>query len=419
MALLTGVILARSGMPLTAIALYEFLFYLSNLASFFWINGGRNALLAAWGGSSVATRHGLPNGTLGFFLLAGLLAGGGIWLGRFWLMEWAPGGVTDVHFIQMALLTGLTVPASLGETWLLLDKRLPKLLRLSLLTQLATLLAVLLPLTMGGDITDILKSLILLQGARLLWLLHDLRDRSAPESRTRAWKPAKDFSLFSAPFLGHAILGGLMDYVDGALVLHLFPDPDQFALYRYGARELPLSMLLVSGVVTALAPRMKDNPAETMQRLIHHQVRLSHWLFPGACLLALVSPLLFRMVYGDAFSGASTIFNIYLLILPSRILMPQTILYGHGNSLTLMGIGAVEVLLNAILSILLAQSLGVAGIAWATVFAFGIGKILMMAFVKHRYGLLPNHYISVRIFFLYTLLLLLCHAAGSIIDLGS
>jgi len=130
-ALLTGVLLARSGMPMPTIALYEFLFFLSNLVSFFWINGGRNAVLAAWAADTSPEEGGFPPGTLGLFLLAGVLAGAVIWAGTPWFRDWAPESASDAHFGWLALLTFLSIPASLTETWLLLDRRHPELLQIS------------------------------------------------------------------------------------------------------------------------------------------------------------------------------------------------------------------------------------------------------------------------------------------------
>lgn len=418
-ALLTGVLLARSGMPMPTIALYEFLFFLSNLVSFFWINGGRNAVLAAWAADTSPEEGGFPPGTLGLFLLAGVLAGAVIWAGTPWFRDWAPESASDAHFGWLALLTFLSIPASLTETWLLLDRRHPELLQISALSQVATLIAVALPLALGYDLAAILAGLTLLQGIRLVWLLRDLRI-SARGNLLRA-SPAwtMPFVWFSLPFIGHAVLGGLMDYVDGALVLRLFPDPDQFALFRYGAKEVPLSMLLVSGVVTALVPRIREDLPGTLVRMREHQVKLSHWLFPVSCILALVSPLLFRSVYGEAFTRAATIFNIYLLVLPSRILMPQTILYGQGHREALLAIGALEVLANAALSVLLAKHLGIGGIAWATVIAFSLGKVLMIVYVRFRTGIPASHYVSWPIFAAYTLLITFCYMAGEMLHFGS
>ena len=42
---LIGILLAKSGLPTTEIAIYEAFLFFSNMASFFWIGGGQNALL--------------------------------------------------------------------------------------------------------------------------------------------------------------------------------------------------------------------------------------------------------------------------------------------------------------------------------------------------------------------------------------
>lgn len=411
--------LARSGVSIATIALYEFLFFLSNLASFFWINGGRNAVLAAWKANDITSARELPPGTLGLYFLAGALAGGAIWLGSPWFMDWAPESANTSHFALLATLTFLTIPGSLGETWLLLDRRYATLLRLSTLTQAATLAAVALPLALGYDLTVILAGLVMMQAFRVLWLVWDLKAVTSTQEVRTAWAGASAFLWFALPYLGHAILGGLMDYVDSALILNLFPDPTQFALFRYGAREVPLSMLLVGGVVTALVPGVREDLAGTLARIRENMIKLSHWLFPASCLLALASPLLFHAVYGEPFMKAAIFFNIYLLVLPSRILMPQIILYGQGHRRALLAIGGLEVLTNAVLSVFLAQFTGISGIVWATVIAFALGKLLMIAYVRHRTNIPSSRYVPWRLFTVYTFLLLLSFTIGDILHFGS
>lgn len=417
-ALLTGIMLARSGASMTTIALYEFLFFLSNLSSFFWVNGGRNAVLAIWKSDEGTSARGLPPGTLGLYLLAGVLSGAAIWFGKPLLQAWIPESATHAHFAWIAILTLLSIPASLGETWLLLERRFNSILLLSTFTQAATFGAVALPLALGYDLTLILAGLALLQAIRFIWLINDLGISSLGSWTKACGTDTLPFLWFAFPFIGHALLGGLMDFVDSALVLRLFPDPEQFALFRYGAREVPLSMLLVSGVVTALVPRLREDLTGTLARMREQQVKLSHWLFPASCLLALASPLLFRSVYGEPFSQSAMFFNIYLLILPSRILMPQTILYGQGHRRALLAIGGLEVLTNGVLSVLLAKLVGISGILWATVIAFSLGKLLMILFVRYRTGISSSQYISWRIFAVYTILLLLSFTAGHYLHFG-
>jgi O-antigen/teichoic acid export membrane protein len=94
--------------------------------------------------------------------------------------------------------------------------------------------------------------------------------------------------------------------------------------------------------------------------------RLMHFLFPLTALLLLVSKPLFPVVFNSAFSESATVFNIYLLLVISRLLMPQTILNGLKLTRQIMVAAFFELVLNVALSLFLLAVWGIAGIAFAT-----------------------------------------------------
>jgi len=65
------------------------------------------------------------------------------------------------------------------------------------------------------------------------------------------------------------------------------------------------------------------------QEKIRHNIQnLGSWLFPLSGIMMIVSHRVFPVIFNVNFSGSATIFNIYLLLIVSRLLFPQIILIG-------------------------------------------------------------------------------------------
>jgi O-antigen/teichoic acid export membrane protein len=117
----------------------------------------------------------------------------------------------------------------------------------------------------------------------------------------------------------------------------------------------------------------------------------------------LASPWLFATVYGEVFRESAAVFNVYLLVLSSRIILPQTILYGYQKGSVLMLITGLELIFNVVLSLILVQYWGLTGIAWATVVAFLLGKGLMILYNWKKLTLSPLRYLPIRHFLVFNI----------------
>ncbi len=376
-ALLIGIILVRGGLPLELVALYEMLFFISNLASYFWINGGKKAILSIWEEEWLPSASSFFGRMTLYFTLAGIFTYLLLMLCKPLILHFT--SFDDLpYFGWIALLTLFTIPGSLVDYYYLLTRRYACIVRYSIVTNALTLLCVMTPLWAGAALELIIMGLAVLAFLKFAWLIYLVLNPGIRKS-SKVHVP-EGFVWISLPFIGHAALDGFMDYVDGFIVLRLFKDANDFAIFRYGARELPFSMLLVAGVVAALIPRLRKSREEGLDVLKREHIRLSNWLYPVSIALMLSSPFLFTWVYGEAFSGSATVFNVYLLVLGSRILMPQALLYSHKKGMALFYILLIEIGLNIGLSILLAQLIGLPGIALATVIAYLAGKALMVGY---------------------------------------
>ena len=119
----------------------------------------------------------------------------------------------------------------------------------------------------------------------------------------------------------------------------------------------------------------------------------------------LVSPYIFELVYSDEYLVSAFIFNIYLLIICSRILLPQIIFYAKHNNNLLMVVAFVEFIINIGLSLYLMQYYGLYGIAFATVVAFLIQKLILIIYGWKVYKISLAEYIHVSKYILYSIAL--------------
>jgi O-antigen/teichoic acid export membrane protein len=212
------------------------------------------------------------------------------------------------------------------------------------------------------------------------------------------------FFLFGFPLIVHVLLGGGMEYVDGYLV-NTFFDRADFTFFRYGARELPINTIFISAMASAFIPMAVLDLKQSLEKIKIRISRLMHFLFPVSISLMLLSPYLFSKIYSEEYLVSAQIFNIYLLVICSRILLPQVVIYAkHRNSL-LMLVSAFEFAINIGLSLYLMKDYGLYGIAFATVIAYFIQKIILVVYNFLVLKIPLSDYINVPQYLAYTFLL--------------
>ena len=138
-----------------------------------------------------------------------------------------------------------------------------------------------------------------------------------------------------------------------------------------------------------------------------------HVLFPLSIVLILVSPFIYTYVYSNEFIASAQLFNIYLLILITRILLPQVVMYAKQRNGALLGMTFVELIINVSLSIWWSQSIGLAGIAYATVFANIAHSLMMIIYNKVNLEVSPTSYIPFKTYSVYVFLIIGAYLVSS------
>jgi O-antigen/teichoic acid export membrane protein len=385
--------LAWSGVPIEWIAGYEWFLFVANLFSFALVNGGKKAILNSVSvdgnsGGLIRNAFAVFNGAGVILALLFLLTSG------FFLQ--LPEDFEDFNYtLPLALYIFLLVSSSTLDFFLLVQKKYKWIVGQSLFFNGALVAVVIIPIFWGADLSSVfwlMNAVLGLQWTVTVFLVIGTK-------RTPSSFVMKEF-LYSAllPLSLFALLGGMTQFVDGYLVAFLNESAADFALYRYGARELPLSAFLAGGISAALIPAVRADKQGGLERMGSELAVLYKQLFPLTIGLMLVSPFLFPLVFTEDFAASAGFFNIYLLLISSRLLLPQVFLIAARKNKVLLLAGGVEVTANVVLSLIFFQFWGIYGIAWATIFAYLASKLIMSWYAVYSLGIpasglmIPNKY---------------------------
>ncbi len=116
-----------------------------------------------------------------------------------------------------------------------------------------------------------------------------------------------------------ALLSGGVEYINFWLVKQHYNDTD-FLIYRYGAREIPFSALLAYSLSASLTAQIRIQNLSTQQ--INQKItQLIHLTFPISIVLLVLSKPLFQLLYGQSLYLAYQVFDIFLLLNISRVML--------------------------------------------------------------------------------------------------
>lgn len=109
----------------------------------------------------------------------------------------------------------------------------------------------------------------------------------------------------------------------------------------------------------------------------------------------LLSPILFPIVFNPDFKESAYIFNIFTLLLSSRILLPQVVVMAKQKNYFLTLSALVELATLAALSWWWGQEYGLQGIAWAAVVSFALERTILLFYTWKYLGIPPKKYIHI------------------------
>ncbi len=400
----TGIVLARSGMALNEIGLYESLLFLSTATGFFWVNGLGNSLTSRFNPSNERESAESVSATFGLVLTGSFLISALLWIFRSPLYSITGPEAASV-FGWFCLFTFFNNTAFLNETLLLLRRRGSTLIAYGLLNFCLHIGGAVWIILSGKGVESLIQLLLALAILKNILLVVQLY-----RMNTVLPKLSTTFNLgkLAFPLILSMLISGSSEMIDGFLVGH-FLGNEAFALFRYGARELPLSGILAAAMSQAMVARFAAEgiTREGLMTLKKESTALMHVVFPVSILLILLSSWIYPLVFSPAFLESASVFNIYALLVISRMVFPQTLVLALQRHDVIFRISIIELSINIVSSVILMRWFGMEGIAFGTVIAFMAEKCLLYFYVKKQSGIRLTDLLPIKTWLMYTLLLLL------------
>ncbi len=308
----------------------------------------------------------------------------------------------DADLFQMfALVVFLNTPTYIADYIFYLKGKYKSLIIWGVFSFAAHIILLCVPLYMRQTLNLAINLLVILSMIKFNYTLILLMKYAIVSFHTRL---IQEFMRKVLPFLFSILLAGSMDYINSYIVEFYFT-PVDFAIFRYGAKELPIFLILANSLSNIYSGEIANynkngNLAEGLAKLKASSTRLMRWLFPATIFLMLVSKYFFELAYNKDLIQGYKIFNIYLLLIVSRMLFPQTVVMGLMKNRIFYLVSSNYLIINCILSFWFIGIWGIEGIAYATVISFMIEKILLIIYCKME-GVDVRKYTSLYEYLLY------------------
>ncbi|MBK8348295.1 MAG: polysaccharide biosynthesis C-terminal domain-containing protein [Saprospiraceae bacterium] len=399
---LISIVMVRSAISQDDIGHYEIWIFIITSMSFFWSAGIKNAFLSWYPSLSGPGKDSFPVLVFGLLLTLGIVCSIVLAIFHSAIVSLFT-DMTTLPFRWLgSVLLLVSVPLVLTENLLYVKNRVRELVLYTHWSQVGLLFIIVVTAILSPTLLSFLSVFICWNLIRVVYLVFLIGGGSATFPLL---SDVKHFSYFALPLVLNMLLGSTMDIIDGWFVSHYF-ESSFFPVFRYGAREFPLSGLLFSSLSTAMIPVLMKDSLSNGDQLRKKVSYLMHILFPLSIIMILVSPYLFTWVYNESYRESATIFNIYLLILTSRVLLPQTYNFALHQHKILIWSGISEILCNIILSYWWLQLWGVYGLAMATVVAYFVQKVILIIYNKVYNNISLDQYVDIRYYLGYVIVLI-------------
>ena len=400
--ILTGILLTKSTIGIEAIGQFELLLFVGTTITMFWINSMLQGLLPLYPKLSFEKQRDLIFNSYLFIIGSGFFLFLLFLFGHNFLVPLLTGQASVPHFWVYFIFIIINLPTVLVEYIYLLDNRPKHIYTFGMLSFGLQFFIIVVPLFTGYGLRESFIGLLILGVLKHIWTLRLVY---------RKGKPKFDRSLASAywrlviPLMGTALLGSFTLFFDNWLVNYVFRSEETFAIFRFGARELPLVTALSMAFGSALIPEIAKSEAFALRQIKQKSAYLMHFLFPVSLVLLLTSHWWFVHLFSPEFQDSVSIFNVYLLLIISRLVFPNSILVGKKLMSIQFWATFAGLVCNVGLSIWWAHSIGIIGIAYATIVAFFFEKLIMIIALQLR-GVHFATYIPLLTWSIYSCVLL-------------
>ena len=380
------------------------LLYVGFTFTFFWLNGLIQGLLSYFPSLDSGKQRSFLFQVYLLFCGIAIVIGILLFTSEKWITPLLTGQVKLEYFHLYLIFLLLSVPSYLVEYFYLLHEKAQAIINWAVFTFGMQALVFLGPIFLGWGIYYGFLGLAGLGILKHLWVWVVLRKFATARLQPGLLQPYIQLSL---PLIYYALIAGLALLFDNWLVGWYYKSEEQFAVFKYGARELPLVTALAAALSASMIPDLVATPELSLDVLKNKAKKLMHWLFPISILFLLISDWAYPLVFSAEFSASAAIFDVYLLIIISRLLFPHSILIAQKKTKVLAYTAVIELAINIILSFIFVEYWGMPGIAMATVIAFMFEKVWYAIYLHRNSKINWHQYTPVRVVGLYSVLLIL------------
>ena len=410
--LIISIVFTKSHLTRGEIGQWEMFMFIGGFMTFFWVTGIIQSLLPLYNRNKTYRKLG-ENGTekspeifnafllLCFFSLLFFILGHSL-KNNFSVFHMS-GNVPYINLLLLYIL--LSSPVCLIEYIYLLNNRSYRIFQYGVYTFTAQMLLIIIPILMGKDIIWCIWGLLGITGIRWIWLLILLRRYT--EMRISA-DFMKEHLYLGAPLILTSLISGSPQYIDGMIISSVYRDPAVFAIFRYGAKEFPLVLMLANGLSNAMLPEFstRERMKDSLIKLKAKSEQIMHLLFPAAIFIMIFSRWIYPRMFNTEFQRSADIFLIYSLLIIPRLVFPQTIIVGRKKTHIILIVGVMELALNIPLSLLMIKwGYGIVGVAVSTFIVNVLSKVFLSGYLWIKMNIKPAEYIPVRIYAIYCILI--------------
>ncbi len=405
---LISIVFTKTDLGTGEIGVYETFILIAGGVSFFWIGGFLHSMLSVFNNNETFSGNKTNPIFFNIFLLFCLLsffAALFVYSTQEIIANFLSLSSDKIPYMKILFMyICVSGPVNMIEYIYLLKNKSKHIIFYGVISFVLQFLCVTTPVILGYDLGYGLYGLVFINGLRFLWLLNLLYKHSEFKI---SFLFIKEYLKLSHPLIVSLLLAGSATYIDGFLVSYKF-DEATFAIFRYGARELPFVILLANAFSSAMVPAFSnyEKIPEALKKLKTGSEKLMMILFPLSIVFVLISKSIFPIIFNPDFYDSAIVFNIYILLIISRILFPQTILIGMKKTNIVMTASAVEITINVALSIIFINIWGIAGVAFATVIAFISDKVILASYLKIKMNIGPEEYLNLKKYSVFTILVL-------------
>ncbi len=406
--ILISIIFTKTNLTTSEIGHYELFLFLATFAASFWLQGLTQSFLPLYKQNNTFKNKSVKTSEIfnSFILLSifNIVTIICLLIFKSSLSSLLLNNQEIPYFNLLLIYLFFSNPSYLIEYIYLLQNKSVLIYQYGIITFFIQFLLLTIPILLGMSLLYAIYGLIIISIIRFIWLLFLIKKYSD-------FQFSKEFIFehlyFAYPLILSALLGSSAEYFDSFLVLHNF-DSATFAIFKYGAKEFPLVLLLANALSNSMIHEFanKNNFQNSLLKLKRKSTQLMHILFPITILFLLSSKWLYPIVFNPSFVKSADIFNIYLLLIISRLIFPHTILLGQKktNIILLASIG--ELIVKLIFSIVLIHYFGIIGLAFATVIAYTFQKLIWIIYDSFYLKINISSYISLPVFSFYSVITL-------------